>query len=233
MRPTRRFSSVIPRTTVKSPGPSISTACSFQVDTSAGKNCRPAVLDPHKGMFVPYGSGCLLVRDAETLRRAHSIDADYMPTLQEDADLVDFCQISPELSRDYRGLRLWLPLKMHGFGPFREALDEKLDLAEWACDRLREIPEVEIVAEPQLSVVAFRLRRAGIGAAETDRLNHQLLERINARRRVYLTGTTLNGLFTLRICVLNFRTHRDRMEACLEDVRAALSEVQSAWPRDE
>ena len=190
-------------------------------------------LDPHKGMFVPYGSGCLLVRDGDTLRRAHSIDADYMPTLQEDADLVDFCQISPELSRDYRGLRLWLPLKMHGFGPFREALDEKLDLAEWACDRLREIPEVEIVAEPQLSVVAFRLQRAGLRAAETDRLNHQLLERINARRRVYLTGTTLNGLFTLRICVLNFRTHRDRMEACLEDIQAALSEVRSASPRSE
>ena len=64
------------------------------------------VLDPHKGMFLPYGTGCLLVRDAAALRRTHSIAADYMPRFQSDPDLVDFCEISPELSRDWRGLRV-------------------------------------------------------------------------------------------------------------------------------
>lgn len=184
-------------------------------------------LDPHKGLFLPYGTGCLLVRDGAALKRAHAIDADYMPALQQEADLVDYCQITPELSRDFRGLRVWLPLKMAGFGAFREALDEKLDLASWACERVRQIEEMEIVAEPQLSVVAFRLRPPSLSTAETNRLNEELLERINARRRVFLTGTTLDGLFTLRICVLNFRTHQERMHACLEDLGAAVAEVRA------
>src|SRR5262249_22845931 len=115
-------------------------------------------LDPHKGMFLPYGTGCLLARDAETLRRAHSMPAEYLPTMQHDVERVDFSEITPELSRDYRGLRVWLPLQLHGTRAFREALDEKLDLAAWAHDELTTIDGMEIVAAPQLSLVVFRLR---------------------------------------------------------------------------
>ena len=68
------------------------------------------VLDPHKGLFLPYGTGALLVRDGETLKRAHALSAEYMPSMQEDADLTDFNLLSPELSRDFRGLRVWLPI---------------------------------------------------------------------------------------------------------------------------
>ena len=179
------------------------------------------VLDPHKGLFLPYGTGCLLVRDAAALHRTHHVEADYMPQFQSEPDLVDFCEISPELSRDFRGLRVWLPLKMHGLGAFRAALDEKLDLAEWACGELEKLDDVEVVARPQLSIVAFRLAPAGLDREATNRLNRDFLERINARRRVFLTATTLDGRFVLRICVLSFRTHRERMEQCLEDIRAA------------
>ena len=183
------------------------------------------ILDPHKGLFLPYGNGSLLVRDAAVLRRAHATSADYMPEMQEDPDLVDFCQLSPELSRDFRGLRAWLPIMMHGIGVFRRNLDEKLDLARWAAGRLCEIEDMEILAEPQLSIVAFRLAPAGWSEEDLDRLNHRLLEQINARERVYLTATRLNGRFAIRICVLSFRTHQDRMEAGLEDIRAAAAEV--------
>jgi aromatic-L-amino-acid decarboxylase len=183
------------------------------------------VLDPHKGLFLPYGTGALLVRDASTLRRAHALSADYMPSTQEDPGLVDFNQLSPELSRSFRGLRVWLPLRMHGIGPFRANLEEKLELARLACDALRGVPDVEILAEPQLSIVAFRLRPAGRDADALDRLNRSFLERINARRRVFLTGTLLRGRFALRICVLSFRTHRDRIEAGLDDIRAAAREA--------
>jgi aromatic-L-amino-acid decarboxylase len=179
------------------------------------------VLDPHKGLFLPYGTGALLVRDGEILRRAHAISADYMPRSQEDRDLPDFHLLSPELSRDVRGLRVWLPLKMHGVGPFRANLEEKLALARWAADELRTIPHVEILAEPQLSIVAFRLAPSGLSEEELDGLNHDFLDRINARQRVFLTGTRLSGRFAIRICVLSFRTHRDRVEAALEDIRTA------------
>ena len=112
-----------------------------------------------------------------------------------------------------------------GAGAFRRALDEKMDLARWAADRLREVDGMRIVAEPQLSIVAFRLEPAGMNRDATNQLNRDLLGRVNARRRVYLTGTTVRGDFVIRICVLSFRTHADRMEAALEDIDAAVAEV--------
>ena len=184
------------------------------------------VLDPHKSLFLPYGTGCVLVRDGEALRRAHTVRADYMPPMQEDPELVDFCEISPELSRPFRGLRAWLPIKLHGIGPFRDALQEKLELSDWIHDRLCEIEDVEIVAAPQLSVTAWRWVPEGIDDGRLDDLNQELLRRINARQRVYLTGTRLAGRFSIRICVLSFRTHIERMEACAEDLRSALASMR-------
>jgi aromatic-L-amino-acid decarboxylase len=183
------------------------------------------VLDPHKGLFLPYGTGAVLVRDGQALRRAHSLTADYMPGLQDDPDRVDFSQYSPELSRPFRGLRIWLPFKMHGAGAFREQLEEKLALARLAADRLREMEGIEMLAEPQLSLLAFRLAPAGMPEAELESLNQRFLDRINARQRVFLTSTRLRGKLALRICVLSFRTHLDRMEMALEDVEAARREV--------
>jgi aromatic-L-amino-acid decarboxylase len=185
------------------------------------------VLDPHKGLFLPYGTGCLLVRDAESLRRAHSVRAGYLPGMQDDPDLVDFCEVSPELSRGFRGLRVWLPIKLHGLAPFRRNLDEKLDLARWAAGALRRIPGMEVATEPVLSLFAFRLRPRGVEGAALDELNRRLLGAVNARGRVHLTGTTAKGAFHLRICVLSFRTHLDRMEAALDDIRAATDELLS------
>ena len=179
------------------------------------------VLDPHKGLFLPYGTGCLLVRDAAVLRRAHAVDAEYLPGMQSDPDLVDFCEISPELSRDNRGLAVWLPLKLHGLGPFRRNLDEKLDLACWAAREIALLPGFEVVAEPQLSLLAFRFAPEDVSGPALEALNRRLLAAVNARGRVHLTATTAKGAFVLRICVLSFRTHFDRMQAALEDIATA------------
>jgi aromatic-L-amino-acid decarboxylase len=190
-------------------------------------------LDPHKSLFLPYGTGSLLVRDAGALRRAHALWAEYLPEVQEDAALPDFHLASPELSRDWRGLRVWLPIKMHGIGPFRANLEEKLDLAEWATEELRRIPGIEILAEPQLSIVAFRLVRSGLDETRLNALNRDLMNRVNGKKRVYLTGTMVKSSqaaakadrFAIRICVLSFRTHRDRMEQGLQDIRGAAAEL--------
>jgi aromatic-L-amino-acid decarboxylase len=183
------------------------------------------ILDPHKTMFLPFGTGAVLVRDAQALRRAHSSHADYLPAMQQEDELVDFCEISPELSRDFRGLRVWLPLKMFGIEPFREQLDEKLDLIEYAARELHAIDGLEIVAEPQLTILAFRLVREGLSGDELNALNRTLLERINARKRVMLTPAVLDGRFVIRIAIVSHRTHRDRIEMGLEDIRAAVGEV--------
>lgn len=187
-------------------------------------------LDPHKGLFLPYGTGCLVVRDIATLYRAHSGTGDYMPHLQEDPERPDFCAVSPELSRDFRGLRVWLPVVMTGIEAFRDALDEKLDLARWACTELQTIPGIEIVAEPQLSILAFRLADPSGDTATNRDLNQRLVAAINRRQRVFLSGTSLGEHFVLRFCILNFRTHRDRLDMCLEDVRSAVAEVTQTKP---
>lgn len=185
------------------------------------------ILDPHKSLFLPYGTGCLLVKDLNKLRGAHSAGADYMPPIQDAADRIDFSEISPELSRDYRGLRVWLPFKLVGVEPFRVALDEKLDLAEWAAEQLRQIDGIDIVAEPQLSTLAFRMRHGDLDAEALDDLNQRLLGKINQAQRVFLTSTRLDGSFVIRICVLGFRTHQDRMDMCMEDIRRGMAAIRA------
>lgn len=183
--------------------------------------------DPHKGLFLPYGTGVLLVRDGAALRRAHRDDADYLQDLGGggDADLSP-AACGPELSRPFRGLRLWLPLMLHGARAFREALAEKLALARAAHDGLARLPGIEIVDPPQLSVVAFRARRgAGESLAAWNARSEALLDAVNARGRVWLSSTLLDAAdgpaFTLRACVLSFRTHVDRVDALVADVARA------------
>jgi aromatic-L-amino-acid/L-tryptophan decarboxylase len=191
------------------------------------------VLDPHKGLFMPYGAGCLVVKDPGALRRSHSVSAHYMPGMQDDPDSVDFCEISPELSRNFRGLGVWLALKLCGLSAFRASLDEKLDLAREAVEAVRGIPGMTIVAEPQLSLFAFRLTPEGASRAEMNRLNRDVMDRVNARQRVLLTGTLLGEDFAIRMCILSFRTHSDRVQMALEDLRAAVEEVRGNNPAPE
>jgi len=182
-------------------------------------------LDPHKTLFLPYGTGCVLARDREALRRAHSVEASYLPPMQTEEGLVDFCELGPELSRDARGLRVWLPLKMHGAGVFRAALDEKLDLARWAADALRRIDGIDVVAEPELSVLAFRARCEGMSAEDADAYNRRLCAKVNEKQRVLLTGAVVKGRFLVRMAIVSFRTHADRMAMAVEDVATSLAEL--------
>jgi aromatic-L-amino-acid decarboxylase len=90
-----------------------------------------------------------------------------------------------------------------------------------------------IVAEPQLSLFAFRLTPPGASVEEANRVNRELMARVNARERVLLTGTLLGDVFALRMCILSFRTHADRVRMALEDLRAAAREVRRNNPAPE
>lgn len=190
--------------------------------------------DPHKGMFLPYGTGCLLVRDGDLLRAAHHMHAPYL----QDFDALDRTgeppsptEYGPELSRDFRGVRLWLPLLLHGAGAFRRALVEKLALAErlhaGLADRIAAGLPIDIVDAPQLSTVTWRARRRdGEPLSDWNARNAAMLARVNARARVHLSSTVLplpgptaeGPAFTQRACVLSFRTHAPHVDACVEDV---------------
>ena len=172
-------------------------------------------LDPHKGFFLPYGTGGVLVRDGADLRRPFAQQSAYLPQASADDGLQDFTDASPELSRDFRGLRLWLSLKTFGAGAFRAAL------AGRAQREVAAIPGLELQGPCDLSLFAFRVARPG---AAGDELSRELLVRVNRRQRVYLSGTQLAGRFALRICVLSFRTHADR----IDDAVAALREETAA-----
>jgi aromatic-L-amino-acid decarboxylase len=179
-------------------------------------------LDPHKGMFLPYGVGALLVRDGERLRRAHTDAAVYLADIQDvyaDAGLPNFAELSPELTRDFRGLRVWLPLHLHGVAAFRAALDEKLDLARVVHDGLVADGRFAVPYEPDLSIVPFRLRGAD------DAANRALLEAINASGRVLVSGTVIDDAYWVRAAVLAHRTHRDHIDEFLAVVGASADRV--------
>jgi aromatic-L-amino-acid decarboxylase len=170
-------------------------------------------LDPHKGLFLPYGTGCLLARDATALRAAHEVHAEYLPRPSEDPGLPDFSSYGPELTRDFRGLRLWLPLHLHGVDAFAGALDEKLDLAHEVHAALAVVPELELPWPPELSLVAFRPR---------DGDAQGLLDRINGTGRMWLSSAPVRGRDFLRMCILSHRSRPDRIREGLAIIADAV-----------
>ncbi|MCB9673343.1 MAG: aminotransferase class V-fold PLP-dependent enzyme [Alphaproteobacteria bacterium] len=176
-------------------------------------------LDPHKAMFLPFGTGALVVRSREALRLTFSENADYMQDLQDPGSLPDFDALTPELTREFRGLRMWLPLHLHGVAAFRDQLDEKLALTEIAYDTLRAHERLEVPWRPDLTVVVFRL------AGRDDTTQLRLLDRINATQRVLLSSTRLEGSVYLRLTILSFRTHAGRVSEALEIISLAADEV--------
>ncbi len=174
-------------------------------------------LDPHKGMFLPYGTGALLVRDGEDLRTVHSATASYMPTTQD--HFYDPAQYGPELSRGFPGLRVWMSVKMFGAARYRAAIAEKRELALWAANQVASIPGVVMDAAPQLSLFAFHLEGSALATQSArNAATEALVERVTARGRVILSGCSVDGRYLARICVLSFRTRRDTLEDAVQHI---------------
>ena len=183
-------------------------------------------LDPHKGMFLPYGTGALLVRDGAALRAAHQATADYLPAMPHPADFYDPSQHGPELSRGFPGLRVWLSVKLFGAAAFRAAVAEKRALALEAARRLAGLPGIVVDAPPDLSLFAFHLSWPGATQADEDEATRALMEKTTGRGRVMVTGCTAHGRFLGRVCVLSFRTHQPQIDALVEDMAAAIQEIR-------
>jgi aromatic-L-amino-acid/L-tryptophan decarboxylase len=183
-------------------------------------------LDPHKGMFLPYGTGALLVRDGAALRAAHEATAAYLPDTPHPHDFYDPSQHGPELSRGFPGLRVWLTVKLYGAAAFREALAEKRALTLDAVRRVAALPGIVIDAAPELTLFAFHLTWPGATRAEEDAATRSLMEQTTRKGRVMVTGCTAHGRYLGRVCVLSFRTHAAQIDALVDDMAAAIQMIR-------
>ena len=182
------------------------------------------VLDPHKSLFLPYGAGILVVRDAAPLIAAHQHSASYMQDALREPGEISPADVSPELTKHFRALRMWLPLILLGTRPFRAALEEKLLLARYFHQEVQALG-FEVGPVPDLSVVTYRWAPPGLGLEQTNALNQAIVDGVKRDGRIFLSSTMLDGRFTLRMVALSFRTHRRTMDLALRVLR---EQVQAA-----
>ena len=190
------------------------------------------VVDPHKTLFLPYGSGVVLVRDRRHLLEAFHYFAHYMQDAQRDRDDISPADVSPELTKPFRGLRLWLPLLVHGLAPFRAGLQEKMLLARYFH---REVGALgfETGPEPELSVVTYRgLPRTGPGGApstapaEIDAFNERLQQAVAADGRVFISSTRIRGHVWLRLAIVVHRTHLETVDLVLRVLKEKVEALE-------
>jgi len=184
------------------------------------------VMDPHKGLGIPYGSGAVLVKQGRQLAESFSYYADYMQDAKHtgydpEAEFAP-ADYSAELTRPFRGPRLWFPLKLFGLEPFRAALSEKIWLARYFYERISATEGFEVGPEPGLSIVTFRYRPQH---GDANDFNRRLLAAVHEDGKVFITSTLVDGVFTLRLAALNFRTHLEQVDYLLELLRRKSKEL--------
>lgn len=181
-------------------------------------------IDPHKGLFLSYGLGVILIKDVEAMHASHFYKASYMQDAQGRFSDLSPADLSPELTKHFRGLRLWMPLRLYGIAPFKAALSEKYYLAQYFH---REIQKMgfEVGPEPDLSVVIYRYVDT---QHDLDEFNRRLTKEIHKDGRVFLSSTNLNGEEWIRAAILSFRTHKSTIDNCLTMIADCVDRVKAA-----
>jgi aromatic-L-amino-acid decarboxylase len=181
-------------------------------------------LDAHKWLYQPIDCSILLYRDAEAAHAAFYYGAEYVKTLSDDPiEGFAFFDQSLELSRRFRALKVWLSLRYHGLGAFREAIGENLRQAALLADLIEAEPSLELLAPVELSAVCFRWTNAD--AESLNDRNEETLRRVNRRGRVWLSNASIRGTVGLRVCIVNHRTTDDDVRAVVEEVLAVAEET--------
>ena len=185
--------------------------------------------DPHKWLYTPHSGGCILVRDFEDLPRSFSI-AEYSAYVHEDKEAtgtgVDGINLSPQFSRSFWALKVWVSLLAHGTNAYGRRIAHDVELSKYLHRRADERPDFEPMAPTTLSICCFRYVPPdlpdGPGREEyLNALNERLMTAIQMDGRVYPSNAVLDGRFVLRSCIVNFRTEADEMDLLL-DVAADL-----------
>lgn len=181
------------------------------------------VIDPHKGLFLPYGLGVVLVKDKASVYHSHHYRANYMQDAIDDNMPVNPADVSPELTKHFRGLRLWLPLQLHGIEPFVACLEEKLLLTQYFRERLLELG-FKLGPKPDLSVSYFWYPSKSM---DENTFNEKLMQEIHNDGEIFLSSTIINQKFVIRIAILSFRTKLHTIEKAIAMIEIARKKVES------
>lgn len=179
--------------------------------------CDSFVLDPHKGFFLPYGTGAVIIRHTDSVLKSHYYQASYMQDAYQIPDELSPADISPELTKHFRGLRMWLPFYLYGLGAFRATLLEKLSIAQWFY---KEITALGFITPgpPDLSIVLYR---------HADEVaNRSILKHIHDHTPVFISSTTIYGQLWLRAAFMSFRTHLEQAQELLDAIKMALYDLE-------
>lgn len=160
------------------------------------------VFNPHKWMMVPVDCSVLFSRRPEVLRQAFSLLPEYLKTSDDGLNLMDY---GIPLGRRFRALKLWFTMRYYGRDGIAAMIRDQVAMVQELRARIELDERFEVCAPSPLSVVCFRLRGE-------DGRNRELLDKINAEGRYFLSHTVLNGRFVLRIAVGNLLTTRETLE---------------------
>ena len=166
------------------------------------------IVDPHKWLFAPYDACALIYREPELARAIHSQHASYLDTLKDGAWSPSDYAI--QLTRRTRGLPFWFSLAAHGTDAYTEAMEHTLTVARAAADLVRAHPNLELVCEPELSIVAFT--RKGWSAKDYHNWSDQLL----ADQVGFIPPSSHNGDAILRFAIVNPWTKISDIEMILD-----------------
>ena len=177
-------------------------------------------LDAHKWLFQPIECGCLLVRNVGHLRAAFRDRPEYLLDVDTPEEEVNFCDLGPQLTREFRALKLWMSIQVFGEDAFRTAVARGMELAELAERYLRAAGGWEIVTPAQLGVLTFRRAPTGYSEDERDRLNLRILQEVLEDGYAALSSTILGGRSVLRVCVINPRASDEEIAETVRRVTA-------------
>lgn len=164
-------------------------------------------LDPHKWLFVPFECGCLLVREPARLKAAFQILPDYLRDVAPADAAINFADYGEQLTRYSRALKVWLSVGYFGVAALRAAIDRGIDLAAYAERLVRAEPVLEVLAPAALGILCFRAHPPRMDdGPELDALNERINAAVNAGGKYFISSTRVRGAFSLRICVLGYRT---------------------------
>ena len=176
-------------------------------------------LDPHKWFFQPYETGCLLARDATRLEAAFRIMPAYLQDAQWGPEHVNFCDRGLQLTRVFRALRVWLSVQRYGVAAHRAEIGRAIALARGAEARIRTAEELELLSPQSLGVVCFRYRGDGsVPEDALDHLNERIQDDIVQSGFAMMSSTRVKGCFSLRFCVLNYRTTEEDLARTLDRI---------------